>query len=250
MEWNWSTFVLEIVNFLVLVWILQRFLYRPVLDIIAERQKAIQARLDEAHRLSTESETLRDSYGSRLDEWEKERAEAREKLDREIEVERNDRLEALARELETEKEKSRVVNARKDEERRRETERQALRQAAAFSARLLEGAAGPELEQRLVAVLLRDLQDLSESRIAEFREQWDRGAPDFVDVTSGYELGASQQESLTEALQRVVGEPVEVRFRVDTDLIAGLRIVAGSWILAANVQDELRGFAEFADGRG
>ncbi len=38
MELNWSTLLLEIVNFLVLVWILKRFLYRPVLQVIEERR--------------------------------------------------------------------------------------------------------------------------------------------------------------------------------------------------------------------
>ena len=46
MELSWSTFFLEIINFLVLVWILKRFLYKPVMDVIARRREGI-----EAHRL-------------------------------------------------------------------------------------------------------------------------------------------------------------------------------------------------------
>ena len=37
MELNWTTFALEAVNFMVLVWILKRFLYKPVLAAIAQR---------------------------------------------------------------------------------------------------------------------------------------------------------------------------------------------------------------------
>ena len=51
MELNWSTFVLEIVNFVVLVFILQRFLYRPVLAVIERRRKSVEDRLSEAHRI-------------------------------------------------------------------------------------------------------------------------------------------------------------------------------------------------------
>jgi F-type H+-transporting ATPase subunit b len=249
MEWNWSTFVLEIINFLVLVWILQRFLYRPVLDIIAERQKAIQARLDEARQLKEESESLRNSYGSRLGEWEKERAAAREQLERDLDAERARQRGALADELEREKEKSRVVDERKEADKKRETERQALLQAAAFSAKLLAAASGPELEQRLVDVLLRDLEGLGEDRVADIRER-SGGTPDFIDVASGYDLDTGRRQHLASALQKLFGESVEVRFRIDTSLIAGLRVVVGSWVLAADVQDELRGFAEFANGRG
>ena len=40
MQIDWTTFALEIINFLVLVWILKRFLYRPVLDTLARRRAA------------------------------------------------------------------------------------------------------------------------------------------------------------------------------------------------------------------
>ena len=38
MTLSWPTFILEIVNFLVLVWILKRFLYQPILQAIEERK--------------------------------------------------------------------------------------------------------------------------------------------------------------------------------------------------------------------
>ena len=42
MEVDWTTFALEIINFLILVWILKRFFYHPVLDIIARRRICIE----------------------------------------------------------------------------------------------------------------------------------------------------------------------------------------------------------------
>ena len=38
MQFDWTTFVLEVLNFLVLLWILKRFLYQPVLDVLDARQ--------------------------------------------------------------------------------------------------------------------------------------------------------------------------------------------------------------------
>ena len=45
MEFNWTTFSFEIINFLILVWILQRFLYKPVTNAIARRKAAIESQL-------------------------------------------------------------------------------------------------------------------------------------------------------------------------------------------------------------
>lgn len=48
MHIDWSTLALQTVNALVLVWLLARFLFRPVADIIAARQKAAQVLLADA----------------------------------------------------------------------------------------------------------------------------------------------------------------------------------------------------------
>ena len=39
MRFDWTTLLLQTVNLLVLVWLLQRFLFRPVMAIIAERRR-------------------------------------------------------------------------------------------------------------------------------------------------------------------------------------------------------------------
>lgn len=245
MELNWSTFILEIVNFLVLVWILKRFLYRPVLDVIERRRKAVETRLAEAARLHDEAEALKEQYGGRLATWETEKREAADRLAREIEAERARRLEELARSLEEEKEKSRVASERRWSEQKRAVERQALELGATFSARLLETASGPELEARLVALLLDELAALPEKQVAGLREQW--GAPpQTIEVASAFPLDAGARERLESVLRQVSGLSVPVTYSVDEELVAGVRIVIGAWVLAANVREELGGFAELA----
>ena len=59
MEFNFSTFALEIVNFLILIWILQRLFYKPVLAVIARRKQHIDQTLAEARKLHQEAEDLR-----------------------------------------------------------------------------------------------------------------------------------------------------------------------------------------------
>ena len=72
MELNWSTFALEIINFLVLVWILKRFFYQPVLEVIARRRAGIEKTRTEALQLQDEAQALRSQYENRLTEWDKE----------------------------------------------------------------------------------------------------------------------------------------------------------------------------------
>ena len=88
MELSWSTFVLEIINFLVLVWILKRFLYKPVLEVIARRRAGIEKTRVDAEALQADAEVLQKQYESRLADWNEERQQARDTLAHELEAER------------------------------------------------------------------------------------------------------------------------------------------------------------------
>ena len=112
MELNWSTFLLEIINFLILVWILKHFFYKPVLNVIARRRRSIEKSLNDANTLHEDAEALRVQYENRLAEWEKERQAAHTSLDKEIETERARRMEALRTTLGEEREKARVIEQR------------------------------------------------------------------------------------------------------------------------------------------
>jgi F-type H+-transporting ATPase subunit b len=63
-------------------------------------------------------------------------------------------------------------------------------------------------------------------------------------VTSAYPLDKAQREVISKACRTLAGQDVSCEFLEDRDLIAGLRISVGSWVLRANVQDELRFFTE------
>ena len=80
MEIDSTSFVLEIINFLVLVWLLKHFLYRPVLDIIAKRQQQIADDLARAEQSSKAAADMVAEYEARNWAIDSERARAREDL--------------------------------------------------------------------------------------------------------------------------------------------------------------------------
>ena len=175
MELSWSTFLLEIVNFLVLVWILKRFLYKPVLDVIARRRMQIEQTLQAAKDERLASETLQIQYENRLADWEQEREAMRKTLQREFEMERTRRLDALAAELENERRKARVLAEREQRENERKLETQALQLGHSFAARLLTRLAGPALEGRLLDVALDDLEALLAVQRQTLHQAWHNG---------------------------------------------------------------------------
>ena len=95
MEFDWTTVILEMLNFLVLIWLLKRFFYRPVQAVIEKRRAASEKILTDADARHREADALKGDYEQRLAQFAKERELAMAKLDEEIAVERERRLAAV-----------------------------------------------------------------------------------------------------------------------------------------------------------
>lgn len=242
-ELSWSTFVLEMINFLVLVWILKRFLYKPVLNVIARRRTEIEKSLADAETLQTNAKSLQQQYEGRLAEWDKEKRQARDTLAQELEAERTRKLSELQTALAKEREKQRVSESRRQADAIARVEETAMLQGARFATRLLEQAAGPDLQARLIEMLLAELEQLPSERIQALRSSYGT-TPDAIVVTSALPLADAQRRQLQQALLKITSPVMPLRFEEDGELLAGVRILMGAWVLAANLEDELQGFVE------
>lgn len=238
MTFDWVTFALEIVNFLVLVWILQHFLYRPVRDTIARRKAAIAKTLSDAAGKRAEAEALGRQYSERLADWDREKQALRVHAMAEVDAERAREMTELQRSLDEEREKRRVVEERQRDELRRELEDEALAFAGRFAARLLTRLASPGVEAQLAAVAIEDIAQLPEARVQAIRTAW-RESGGRVTVASAFPLPEEPRRALERALAGGSGHHPPAGFIEDPALLAGLRISIGPWVLRANLRDEL-----------
>ncbi|MFO7527471.1 MAG: F0F1 ATP synthase subunit delta [Marinobacter sp.] len=244
MELSWSTFILEIINFLVLVWVLKHFFYQPVLDVIARRRASVEKTMADAKALEAKAEQLRQQYEGRVQEWNAERQQARDALSRDLEKERDRRMATLKGELEQARDKVRAAEENRRAVANRAAEASALEHGARFATRILEQAAGPELEARLIELFLDELSQLPEEKLQSMHRQ-QVNAPATISVTTAYPIPEQKRARLLEAIKAVSGSNQSPQFRTDRELIAGIQVLLGAWILAANVRDELKGFREF-----
>lgn len=243
MDLDWTTFILEIINFLVLVWILQRFLYKPVMNVVAQRRAAIVKSLEEAQATQSTAASLKEQYENRLSDWQKERAEARQQLHGEIEAERQKLLEQVQTELAEQRQKEQVLAARRNEYLLREARQQALRLSEQFAARLLTRLAVPAVEGRLLDMLLEDLARLSEAQRQTLVDA-QRNMRSPVQVVSAFPLNDSQRQRLVSALQKLLAAQVACEFGEDPALLAGVCVHIGAQRLQANLKEELRFFGD------
>jgi F-type H+-transporting ATPase subunit b len=242
MELDWTTIILEVVNFLVLVWILKHFLYQPVLDVVERRRAAVEETLAEAAKREESAEKLRRQFEGRLEAWQREKQAAQEKLQRELTQERSSAEGELRASLDAERERLLAIARQEELERARLHEQEALKGAAKFASRLLGDLSGPDLEKRIVNLACAELVALPEEQRRALRNS----RSDSIVVHSAYPLDEQQRDQLREALGTVVDRSVDPTFEHEPGLLAGVRIVMGDWTVGANLRDELTFFAERA----
>lgn len=246
MEFNVSTFVLEIINFLVLIWILQRLFYKPLLAVIAKRQQFIDQSLADAKNIQAQAEAQKSLYENRLKLWEQEKQVALTTLNQQLETERRAQLDKLNAELEQEKQKAQVTLNHQQQQLQQQLEHQAAQNAARFAGILLQQAATPELEVRLCHLLLNQWSSLPEACCGHFQTLADKKNI-LVKITSAFTLPTALRSQLEQKLASLITKPINVQYVEEAALMAGLRIDIGPWVLNANLQHELVGFAEIAD---
>jgi len=219
MRIDWWTLGLQAVNLLVLIWILARFLFRPVAAMIVARQAATAQLLEEARaaRAAAEAEKQRASdEAARL-------AGTRE-----------ERLQAANAEAEAEK-AALLAQARTQVE-----QLLAAANAEIARARREEATTAGERASRLaVDIASKVMTRLPEEvRVVGFVEGLAAGIAALPDATraevgaDGAPLHLKAARSLTDAeaetcratLARALGRPVEIAVETDPGLIAGLEL--------------------------
>lgn len=246
MEFNLSTFILEIVNFLILIWILQRLFYKPLLEVIAKRKQFIDQSLNDAKNLQQQAEQQRSLYENRQKLWEQEKQAAVTALRQQFEVERKTQLDRLNADLEQERQKAKVTLSKQQQDLQQQAEKQAMHNAAKFAGMLLQQSAGPELEARLFGLLMDNLTTLPDAcKLCLTMLGSKKSVP--IKITSAYPLSDGMRQQLEQKLAALITSPINFQYLQDAALIAGLRMDIGAWVLNANLQHELIGFAEIAD---
>lgn len=242
MHLSLTTFIIEIVNFLVLVWILKRLFIGPVQKVIAERKASVSQTLEESEKERSEAEALKASYENRLKDWDAEKAALKASFQGELEAEKKRQMDLLQADLDKERLKFRSRQESEAAETEKRIERQAMEQASGFAARLLSSFASPELDMKIVDITVNRIGSARPEEIRAFRDALaEKGR---ISVRSAHPLGEDRKGALSGAFSKALGSGFDILYTVDPGLVSGLEIELGSIVLRANLRDELQDFSE------
>ena len=240
---DWFTVGAQIVNFLILVWLLKHFLYKPILDAIDAREKRIAAELADADGKKAEAEMERTNF---------------EEKNKAFDQQRSALLGKAADEAKAERERL-IDQAKKDAENLRANQADALRrdqirlaseitllaekEVFAIARKTLTELATVSLEERIGEVFTRRLRELDPKAKELLGAALNNSSQPTV-VRSAFDLPADQRAAIQNALNETFSAVVRIKFEDSQDVICGIELTANGQKVAWSISSYLAGLSK------
>ncbi len=244
---DWFTVLALASNFLILVWLLKRYLYKPVLAAMAEREKLIASQLRESERKIAESQKEQAEFQNKNELFDRERAGLLMEATTVAAAERQKLLEAARKEAE--ELRSKLQKTLQNEFGRLAQKIGALAQREVFSivGKTLADLSGVSLEESTANILIRRLRGMSDKQREEFTASL-RGSPIPIVVRSAYELSPSQKAAIGDAVKPLFGDNMRMEFEVRPDLISGIELATNGQKISWSIKEYLNSLSESVSG--
>ena len=218
MQIDWWTLGLQTINALVLIWLLSRFLFRPIASILAERRTAATRLLEDAAAKEASALALERKAQAAVDALAADRAASVRAATAEAEEARRVLLEAAQAEAERLRVNTHAeIEHIKKSEGRAQSERANLL-SLDIARRLLERLPAASQVAGFLDGLVEAIGALSEETRAEFRRRAD------AVLSAPRPLTAEEETLLRGELAKAFGGPVTFSLRADPSLLAGLEL--------------------------
>jgi F-type H+-transporting ATPase subunit b len=235
---DWFTVGAQVLNFLILVWLMKRFLYKPILHAIAEREKKIAAELANADKMKSEAENESAEFKKKNEEFDKQRAELMQKAVDETNAERQRLLDEARKVAEAWSAKRQEAQASDARNLSQSIARRTQQEVFAISRKALADLAGASLEERLKDAFARRLLELDDGAKAVLSKAL-KGTSDPAIVRSAFDMNAEQRATIQDAINKCFSAEVRIRFETDPDLIGGIELTTNGQKVAWSITDYL-----------
>jgi F-type H+-transporting ATPase subunit b len=235
---DWFTVGAQVVNFLILVWLLKRFLYRPILNAIDVREKRIAAELADAAAKQLGAQKERDEFQHKNEEFNRQRAALLREATAEAKAERR-------RLLDDARESAADLSAKRQEALRNEAHnlnkalsRRTQQEVFAIARKALMDLATTSLEERVAEVFIRRLQEMDGKTKADLTAALMTASNPAL-VRSAFDLPAEQRAAIQKAINEAFSGDIHVRFATAPDLISGVELTTNEHKVAWSIADYL-----------
>jgi F-type H+-transporting ATPase subunit b len=235
---NWFTVFAQAINFLILVWLLKRFLYKPILHAIDEREKGIAAQLADAEAKKAVAQRERADFQNKNEAFDKERAALVKKATDEADAERQRLLDLARKDADAFRAKRQEALRTEQRNLTQDIKRWTQGEVFAVTRKTLADLAGTRLEERMGDVFVERVRALS-GKAKEQMVNAFKTSNHTVSVHSAFDLPSEQQSAIDGAVKETFAPDAHVQFETAPDLVSGIELSTNGHKIAWSIADYL-----------
>lgn len=240
---DWFTVGAQTLNFLILVWLLKRFLYKPILDAIDTREKRIASSLADAKKQKTEAKLEREDFQNKNATFDQEQAKRLSELSADIEKNRQEQLAQTRQEADALRTQQQNALNTELTTLNNEITRRTQAEVLAITQKTLTDLASSSLEVQITEVLVQRLRQQNEDDKKAFATAL-KNTAEPVQLRSAFDLSPEQQAVIQQAINETFATNLPLQFAVNPDIICGIELSVTGWKVSWSIADYLTDLGE------
>ena len=237
MHISWFEIIAQIINFFLILFILQKLLYKPVIKAMDERQVRIQKSQKEADEKMDRAKELISEYKNKMAEVEDEKSS----IINQARIEAKDKKESLLEEykIEADRKRSSYLKEIQDEKSNFiDNLRKTMGESAVkIASSILEMISSKELEEEVFKAFIEELNHLEENIEDKRTLEGERN----TELYSSRELLDSEKKAIEKALRTSLKNLETIEFNVDPELVLGYELNLETYTLHTSIKNYLDG---------
>jgi F-type H+-transporting ATPase subunit b len=239
MKFDIWTFLFQIINFVALLYILKRLLFKPVREILQKRRDLVRESLEKVELTQKEAQALKEEQQAELERLKELNVRMVDEMRASVLEEKKRLLAEAGRDAAERVEKAMALFEKDKAGFEAGLKERAVETVSLFSVNLLRGITDAELHRGIWRRFQNELERISRDIAA-------RGIHDEevkIELASAYPLGEEELGALQSAMERDLSRKVTIRQTIDETLIAGVRLRSSDLVYDSSLAGQVSAFA-------
>ena len=219
---DWFTVGAQIINFLILVFLLKRFLYGRIINAMDQREARITSRLEdaEAHRKEAENEAA--MFKLKNQNFDTEREEMISNAKEESESFRKDLMQKAREEIDGMQARWHETIQKQKVAFLKDLGQRATKEVFSVTRQVLKDLANKDLEQQIVDVFIRRVEKLSQEERRHISESVNGSGK--ILITSAFQIPDDGQARIFKTVRDNISNECHIDYQVTSDVISGIEL--------------------------
>ena len=239
------TIIAQLINFSVLLFILNKFLYKPILKTMDKRREDIKNKIEETQNKLEESDKLKEEYFNKLQEVEKENITLRKQALEDIKKFKDSELQKVKEDISLKKDKFNDYLNLEQKSLIENFNENLSDLFVEYSNNILQVLANSTLQDELVNNFMQKINDLTDEKV----ESVNKLNVEDMYISSNDELTDKQKDFIKDSLVKKGFKFKDIQYTVDKKLILGIELKAKSYVLSWNVRELTNNFISTIDNK-